>query len=604
MGMAQIATVPKHMLKLAAQAEAKKPISDLSQFTMAVNPTVKAYQFLPEETTIGISWYDFFSNSLIGQHLTMFSDGTMNAAWTFGLQAADFPDRGTGYNYFDGNAWGPWPTERIEAVRTGWGHVSAWGTDGEFVVAHNGVNLTMNKRETKGSGDWTEMDYVGVAQPTWPKHAVSGEDNEYLHVVYHSYNEYEGMPGAMLYSRSMDGGETWDPADVILDGTGPDFYYEIQAEAFYITARGETVAILVGSPWNDMFIMKSTDNGDSWDKIMIWEHPYPFFDFESTITDTLFSTDNSGHVCIDADGMCHVVFGINRVLHDAVGATYSYFPWVDGIGYWNEEMDPFSNDLSALAPPQYGYATSEMIEDYNYIGYAQDVDGDGILSYITTSTGFPMSYRQIGPTSMPVIHVDDMGRRFLVFSSYTETYDNFEWNYHKIWARAYENGMWGPFYHVTQDIVPIFDESINPSIAEGSDAENIYFLYMADGTPGTALDGDHDYQENRFIVAALPKSDVLTGAGEQGIISEASVSQNYPNPFSDLTTITVNLKDNADLSMEVTSLTGQQVMIHDRGYVSAGTYYFQVDASDLATGIYFYRVKAGNSEVTRKMIVK
>jgi hypothetical protein len=192
---------------------------------------------------------------------------------------------------------------------------------------------------------------------------------------------------------------------------------------------------------------------------------------------------------------------------------------------------------------------------------------------------------------------------FVVFASYTETYDNFEWNYHKIWARAYENGSWGPFYHVTQDIVHIFDESIYPTIAETSD-DNIYFMYQADGTPGLALDGDHDYQENRMIVAALPKTDVLTGISNPGTITEASVSQNFPNPFSRTSTITVNLKENANLSLEVTNLTGQQIMLKERGYVNAGTYYFQVDATDLPTGIYFYTVTANDSQVTKKMIVK
>jgi hypothetical protein len=389
---AQIATPPKSLINKAAVTEFKKPVSDLTDFTQAVNPTVKSAHVLPNETIVGVSWYDFFSNSFIGDNLAMYDDGTMGAAWTYGIEATAFADRGTGYNYFDGNAWGAQPTARIESVRTGWGHISDWDADGEFVVAHNGTNLTMSGRPAKGTGAWTEFTYTGVAQPTWPKHAASGENNEYLHVVYHSYNEYSGMPGgAMIYSRSIDGGATWDPQDAILDGTGADSYFEIQAETYFIAARGNIVAILVGGAWNDMFIMKSEDNGDTWEKIMIWEHPYPFFDFETTITDTLFCPDNSGNMAIDADGKCHVVFGINRTLHDAVGTTYSYFPYVDGIGYWNEDMPVFSNDLSALAPPQYEYPTSEMVEDYNYIGWTQDVDGDGVITFITTSTGFPMS---------------------------------------------------------------------------------------------------------------------------------------------------------------------------------------------------------------------
>jgi hypothetical protein len=205
---------------------------------------------------------------------------------------------------------------------------------------------------------------------------------------------------------------------------------------------------------------------------------------------------------------------------------------------------------------------------------------------------------------MPTIHVDDQGRIFVVYASTTETFDNFEWNYKKLWARAYDNGIWGPFYHVTQDITHIFDESINPSMANGSDDENIYFLYMADGTPGTAIDGDHDYQENRITVAALPKSDLLTGIHTPGVITDAIVSQNYPNPFTGTSTITVTLKRNANLSIEVTNNTGQQIMLKERGYVIAGTYYFSVDATEIPSGIYFYTVKADDSQVTRKMIVQ
>lgn len=247
-----------------------------------------------------------------------------------------------------------------------------------------------------------------------------------------------------------------------------------------------------------------------------------------------------------------------------------------------------------------------MIEDVNYIGWTQDMDGDGVITFITTSTGFPMSYSSIGVSTMPTIHVDDLNRVFVVWASTTETFDNFEWNYKKLWARAYDNGVWGPFYHVTQDITHIFDESIYPSIAHGSDAENIYFLYQADATPGEAVGTapDHDFQENRIIVAALPKTDVLTGIHTPGTITESSVSQNYPNPFSGTSTITVTLKQNANLSLEVTTITGQQIMLKERGYVNAGTYYFQVGATEIPSGIYFYTVKAGNSQVTKKMIVK
>jgi hypothetical protein len=68
--------------------------------------------------------------------------------------------------------------------------------------------------------------------------------------------------------------------------------------------------------------------------------------------------------------------------------------------------------------------------------------------------------------------------------------------------------------------------------------------------------------------------------------------------------ITVNLERAAHLSLEVTNIAGQKVMDLDRGRVSAGTHFFQLEAKDFAPGIYFYSVISDNSTVTKKMIVK
>ena len=106
-----------------------------------------------------------------------------------------------------------------------------------------------------------------------------------------------------------------------------------------------------------------------------------------------------------------------------------------------------------------------------------------------------------------------------------------------------------------------------------------------------------------MTVAALPKSDLLTGLREPGSLAGLSVSQNYPNPFAETSTITVNLASGSTLALEVFNLAGQRIMFKDRGYVPAGTYYFHVSSAEFPAGIFFYTVKAGDSKVTRKMIV-
>lgn len=604
----QATSVSRNLLNTPAKAEYKKPISDLPEVFMPVNPTVTATQRAVNETVVGKTFYDLQSNTSLSDRIVMHPDGTMGAVWTRGMEATSFPDRGTGYNFFDGTEWGPEPTARVESVRTGWPAYATHGATGEVVVAHTGgaSGLTFNIRDVRGTGAWTESLIPGpdgLADVTWPRIVSSGDNNEVLHMV--SCNDaaltVTGQSSSMFYSRSTDGGATWDPSNIVIDGTGSEYYTEIGADEYTWAARGNTVVLLVADAWKDLFFLKSTDNGETWEKTVVWEHPYPFFDWEVTVTDTFFAVDNSADVAIGPDGKVHIAFGLSRVLHDVTGTSYTYFPYIDGIGYWNEDMAPFSNNIHALAGPQYGYEGSEMVENYNYIGWTQDVDGDG---EITLVENLPMAYREIGFSTMPAITVDDNGRVFVAWSSTTETYDNFDYNFKKIWARAFENSEWGPFVHVTADIIHIFDESIYTTIAEGSN-DAIYVLYQADGTPGTALDGDHDYQENRMIVAAIDKTDLLTGIGENGqLINESSVSQNYPNPFNGTTTITVNLENSANLSMVVTNMLGQTVQTFERGTVSAGTYYFAVDGINLEQGVYFYTVKANENTVTKKMIVR
>ena len=154
------------------------------------------------------------------------------------------------------------------------------------------------------------------------------------------------------------------------------------------------------------------------------------------------------------------------------------------------------------------------------------------------------------------------------------------------------------------NIAHVFDDCVYPMIGNTSDA-NIHYMYQADISPGNALDGDHDYQENRWIYGMLPKTDLLTGIGEeQELINSAQVSQNFPNPFNGSTKVQVQLETPSELSLVITNLTGQKVIELNKGYVPAQTHTFTIDATTLQSGVYFYTVTAGSSQVTKKMIVE
>lgn len=81
-----------------------------------------------------------------------------------------------------------------------------------------------------------------------------------------------------------------------------------------------------------------------------------------------------------------------------------------------------------------------------------------------------------------------------------------------------------------------------------------------------------------------------------------TVSQNSPNPFGFRTQVEVFSPFAADLSLEVFTLQGQVVQQQIFPQV-AGAFTFDLDASALGQGIYFYRLSNGEQNVVRKMMV-
>jgi hypothetical protein len=100
-----------------------------------------------DDPVSSITRYDQQSNSSMQDRLYLYPDLTLGTAATWSEQDASYTDRGTGYNYFDGTAFGPLPTARIESVRVGWPSYHPFGPTGELVIAHAAAgNLVMNTR--------------------------------------------------------------------------------------------------------------------------------------------------------------------------------------------------------------------------------------------------------------------------------------------------------------------------------------------------------------------------------------------------------------------------------------------------------------------------
>jgi hypothetical protein len=97
-----------------------------------------------------------------------------------------------------------------------------------------------------------------------------------------------------------------------------------------------------------------------------------------------------------------------------------------------------------------------------------------------------------------------------------------------------------------------------------------------------------------------------TASEEEDLPQTYVLGQNYPNPFNPQTTIPYQLKEAANVSLEVYNALGQQVRTLDAGLRPVGAYTLVWDGRNEAgqampSGVYLYRLKAGSTLLTRTM---
>ncbi len=169
----------------------RKAIFDFTSHPVKNSPekTEATTKYVSEnQAFIGETVYDLQTVGIIGNRTFLFDDGSIGVVWTMGMQSPEFPDKGTGYNYFDGSSWSVSPYLTIESVRAENPSYTAWGTNGEAIVSHSCDlgSLVLNMRSEKGTGDWQELIYTSPVNCNvgWPKIITSGINHNIIHLLY------------------------------------------------------------------------------------------------------------------------------------------------------------------------------------------------------------------------------------------------------------------------------------------------------------------------------------------------------------------------------------------------------------------------------------
>jgi len=557
--------------------------------------------------------YDLMTNGSMGQsRLYYWPDGTMAATATWGQdEGSTWADRGTGYNYFDGTTWGTPPTARVESLRTGWPSIQPLGPGGEGIVSHQSgtTPLVFSTRATKGTGAWTQTTLpiaTGASGMLWPRMLTTGVDHMTVHIIAmtaptgNGGTLYNGMDGALLYVRSTDGGITWGPWEQLNGMTSADYLSFSGDDYCWANPRGDVICFSVSNAFMDTFIMKSTDAGTTWTKTVVLASDYNLVGVSGVSNLRYYTSDNTSAVALDMNGKAHVTFGL---MADSLSGTtsYNYWPYTDGIVYWNESMPTLTSDITP----------ETLYNNGNLIGWATDT----MIFYdpYVLANG----YRASGISSMPTMTVDENNYLLIVWTCPTTLSDPDTYMYRHLFERTAkietDNVVWrDSIYSLNTDFLYNFAECVYPTMAMNTSETQFFVEFMQDDYAGTFLSstntgytGQTGVTDNYMTVMSIDKPSVGVGISEQKKdLTSFEVSGNYPNPFSGTTSIGIVTKKAGNLNIDVTNLTGQKVISINKGYTPAGSTRYSIDCSQLSSGVYFYTVTINNESITNKMIVK
>jgi len=153
-------------------------------------------------------------------------------------------------------------------------------------------------------------------------------------------------------------------------------------------------------------------------------------------------------------------------------------------------------------------------------------------------------------------------------------------------------------YWWTRFLPDVIDTTADiPSIAVKYGADTSYF-YLFGGYRNQVL------SKNAKVLTVLGQPDPIGIRNLHGLVpTKFSLSQNYPNPFNPTTRIEYSIAKAGPVTLEIYDVLGRRVSTLVNQVQKAGDYSIVYNASNIASGVYFYRIISGTFVQTKKMIV-
>jgi enterochelin esterase family protein len=108
---------------------------------------------------------------------------------------------------------------------------------------------------------------------------------------------------------------------------------------------------------------------------------------------------------------------------------------------------------------------------------------------------------------------------------------------------------------------------------------------------------------DRMLEYFFPGSSTNIFAATTTSVDDFILYQNYPNPFNPATNIGFRISDFGFVELKVYDLAGREVATLVSENLPAGSYTYRWETRGLPSGVYFYCLKAGSFEKTRRMLL-
>ena len=487
-------------------------------------------------------------------------------------------------------------------------------TDGTTLIAANSGFVSSLYISTDFGDTWTQKDGSG------------GENSAFYDLYFINGNLIGRFPDNKFYISS-DEGTSWSEIQVDttinffedIEGSGSNVFIATYGNGIYRSIDGgHTWAIsnngIIASKINALVtknndvlaatgggVFKSTDNGDSWQRYndgidlseiinikMINNNYY------AIVKDGVYKLDTVNNKWVKTYFVNNNSFTTISITDSVIYAGFrsaGIYKSTDNGNTW----DTVNNGLNT-SPGHYPSINSiAVLGNVVYAGTL--VNG----VYRSTNGGASWSQFNNGLTSLFTYKVAIKDSEVYVATSeeFSKTgITDSSWN--KIYSYAYSflfyNG--GIFVGEYSEIQKSYDEGQTwVNVSNGYNSRDIYSLAVNDQYMFAASYAGGVWKR--------PLSEIITSVDNsvQNKPERFSLGQNFPNPFNPSTTIKYSIPKNSLVRLKVYNILGEEVAILVNEEKPVGTYEVKFNATNLPSGVYFYRLQAGSFVETKKMII-